>query len=85
MVFPVISCGNRMAACAGGQKKPAQCAADDRGGTETYYRFLWMIPVIPMLGYAAVDIIIMQKNMIRKIAAAAVVMAVIALAGVPYI
>lgn len=54
-------------------------------GTETYYRFLWMIPVIPMLGYAAVDIIILQKNMIRKIAAAAVVMAVIALAGVPYI
>lgn len=53
-------------------------------GTETYYRFLWMIPVIPMLAYAAVDVIVLQKNIVRRTAAAAAVLAAVVLAGVPY-
>ena len=35
-------------------------------GTETYYRFLWMIPVVPMLGYAAVDIIMLKFDLSAK-------------------
>lgn len=31
-------------------------------GDETYYRFLWMIPMVPMTGYALVDLIIRQKK-----------------------
>lgn len=54
-------------------------------GTETYYRFLWMIPAIPMLAYAAVDVIVLQKTAARKAAAAIAAVLIVILAGTPYL
>ncbi|MDO5539807.1 MAG: hypothetical protein Q4F83_07000 [Eubacteriales bacterium] len=54
-------------------------------GTETYYRFLWMIPAIPMLAYAVVDVIVLQKTMVRKIAVVIAAVVIVAAAGVPYL
>lgn len=54
-------------------------------GTETYYRFLWMIPVVPLTGYAAADILIRQKGILKRAAAVLAVLAVIVLAGTPYL
>lgn len=53
--------------------------------TETYYRFLWMIPVIPVLAYVAVDLIIMKKKMVYRILAAAAVLVTVFLAGDAYL
>jgi hypothetical protein len=35
-------------------------------GSDTYYRFLWMIPVAPILAYVVVDLCVRQKNRILK-------------------
>ena len=55
------------------------------GGTETYYRFLWMIPVVPILAYVAVDVAVMFPRRGQKFLAAAGIFLIIALAGTPYL
>lgn len=54
-------------------------------GAQTYYRFLWILPVVPVLAYAAVDVIASCKKRSRRILAAALVFAAVALAGTPYL
>ncbi|MDO4344854.1 MAG: hypothetical protein Q4C50_08645 [Eubacteriales bacterium] len=54
-------------------------------GEETYYRFLWMIPAVPILGYVAVDAVTAQKTVLRKGIAAVASAVIIMLAGVPYV
>lgn len=55
------------------------------GSAETYYRFLWMIPVVPVLAYAAVDVIAARKKRYQKLLAAAAAAAAVVLAGAPYL
>lgn len=35
-------------------------------GEETYYRFLWMVPIVPILGYVLVDLFVRQKRKLGK-------------------
>ncbi len=41
-------------------------AASKVVGSETYYRFLWMVPVVIVLAYTVVDLFIRQKGKLRK-------------------
>lgn len=35
-------------------------------GSDTYYRFFWMIPVVPLAGYVLVDLFIRRKSALGK-------------------
>lgn len=52
---------------------------------QTYYRFLWMIPVVPMLAYVTVDVIVQQKSLLRKIAVLAAAVVIVWVSGVSYL
>lgn len=40
-------------------------------GSDTYYRFLWMLPLMSVLSYVAVAVTVRQKTMVGKFAVAA--------------
>lgn len=50
-------------------------------GSETYYRFLWMIPLVPILGYMIVDLFIRQKTALKKTLAAVMAAVLLILGG----
>lgn len=35
-------------------------------GSETYYRFLWMVPMVPLIGYVIVDLFVRQKKAVCR-------------------
>lgn len=35
-------------------------------GSDTYYRFFWMVPVVPLVGYVLVDLFIRRKTAVGK-------------------
>lgn len=35
-------------------------------GSETYYRFIWMLPVVLILAYAVIDLLILNKNLLIR-------------------
>lgn len=60
-------------------------AASKVVGSETYYRFLWMVPLVPILGYVVVDVFIRQKSKVRKMLVLCIFGAVLFLGGTPCI
>lgn len=54
-------------------------------GTATYYRFFWMIPVVPILAYVIADIFMLRRKWYEKVLVAVAAAAVICLAGDPYL
>lgn len=48
-----------------------------------YYRFFWILPVIPGIAYYAVRIVFLQKKTVKKMITACLIAAVIVLAGSP--
>ena len=52
---------------------------------ETFYRMIWMIPVVPILAYVMVDMVVIQKKWYRKILAAAAAVFAVVFAGIPYL
>lgn len=50
-------------------------------GDETYYRFLWMVPMVPIMGYVLVDLLIRQKKKIGKVLVIAAAALLVVLGG----
>lgn len=50
-------------------------------GSATYYRFLWMIPIVPLVGYVLVDLFIRRKTAAGKGVVAVMAALMLALGG----
>lgn len=60
-------------------------AASKVVGSETYYRFLWMVPVVLILGYVFVDIFVRQKSKICRVLVLFLGVGLLFLGGTPCI
>lgn len=52
---------------------------------ETYYRFLWMIPVIPMLAYCFVDLLFRVKEIHKRVIVALLLLVMVTFGGSSYL
>ncbi len=52
---------------------------------ETYYRFLWMIPVLPMLSYCIVDLVFRIRELVKRIVVVFLLIVVVAFGGNSYL
>ncbi len=52
---------------------------------ETYYRFLWMIPILPMLSYCIVDLIFRVKELAKRIVVVFLLVVIVAFGGNSYL